>query len=186
MLDLFFFSQLNSLVPLLSVNITNGECDVKLNVKQAFFKKILFFLKKSELGGNFHILSDLTGADFVNINKRFKCFYNLLSIYNTKRILISFTVNEFDSIESINDIFYNSLWYERELWDMFGIFVLNHLDLRRILTDYGFEGFPLRKNFPVIGFFDITYDFFQKTILFNTIELSQNFNEYNYINPWKI
>ena len=123
--------------------------------------------------------------DYPNFNKRFEIVYNLLSVQFNQRIIIKTYISEINILYSINSIFKGSCWFEREIWDLFGVFFTKHPDLRRILTDYGFEGFPLRKDFPVIGFLEISYDDKIKAIKFNKIENLQEFRNFNYkTNPW--
>jgi len=171
----------------------------KLNILYLFIKKdylfeFLFILKKNLLFKYF-LLIDLTAVDFLKINKRFILCYNYLNIFFNYRIYLYFYVNNLfnyfnlieikNMISSISNIFSNAVWLEREVWDMFGIFFFNHPDLRRILTDYGFQSFPLRKDFPLTGFYEIRYDETLKIIIYESLNLIQEYRFFNFINPWK-
>jgi NADH-quinone oxidoreductase subunit C len=139
----------------------------------------------------FDILSDLIGLDLLKENNiRFKLNYILTNVqYN---IYIGVTVNttyinSFNAeINSISNVWLNANWLERENWDMFGIVFLNHNDLRRIFTDYGFNGFPLRKDFPLCGYVELRYDDEYKMLLYEPVEFSQEYRVFNFINPWDI
>lgn len=171
----------------------------KLNIFYLFIKKnylfeFLFILKKNLLFKYF-LLIDLTAVDFLKQKKRFLLCYNYLNIFFNYRMYLYFYVNNlfnnFNFIEmknmifSISNIFSNAFWLEREVWDMFGIFFFNHPDLRRILTDYGFQSFPLRKDFPLTGFYEIRYDETLKIIVYESLNLIQEYRFFSFINPWK-
>jgi NADH:ubiquinone oxidoreductase subunit C len=128
---------------------------------------------------------DLTCIDFPNKSKRFVLVYNLMSYRFNTRLIIQTQLSELESIPSIVAIHPCSNWLEREVWDMFGVFFSNHPDLRRILTDYGFEGFPLRKDFPLMGFVEVRYDDQKKTIVYEPVELSQQYRTFTFNNPWE-
>jgi len=138
-----------------------------------------------------NILGDITAIDMIKFIKkneyknRFKLFYNFLSIIFNFRIFIIKDHNELNFSYSLTDLFKSSGWLEREIWDFFGIIFKNNLDLRRILTDYGFEGFPLRKDFPLIGFLEINYDENKKCLNFIDIEISQEFRSFKFLSPWE-
>jgi NADH:ubiquinone oxidoreductase subunit C len=145
-----------------------------------FLKKSFFFL--------FEVLLDIIVCDFILKKKyfRYSITYIILSLkYNVKFYITSF-LNEFDSLMSITKLYTNANWYEREVWDMFGIFFLSHPDLRRILTDYGFYYFPLRKDFPLTGFFELAYNDKKKKIIQNPVSLTQEYRFFNLKNNWII
>lgn len=121
------------------------------------------------------MLSDITAIDNVNKPKRFTLVYNLLSILYNIRMFIYVPLGYFESIITLTSIYPCANWYEREVWDLFGILFIHHNDLRRILTDYGFIGFPLRKDYPLSGYKEIYYDFFVETLLYKNIKLNQKF-----------
>lgn len=131
-------------------------------------------------------LADITAVDQLGFSKfnRFQLNYSLLSHYFKARLNVVINILEDESVSSVDSIYKGSAWLEREVWDMFGIFFANHPDLRRILTDYGFEGFPLRKDFPVTGYSDIRYDDTQKCLVYEPLELSQELRVFDTLSPW--
>lgn len=154
-------------------------------------KNLLFSLAclKSHIKFQYKILSCISGVDYLGttLNKfyRFSIVYDLLSlIYNT-RVRVKIFLNELSLISSSTKIYINANWWEREVWDMYGIWFENHPDLRRILTDYGFDGFPLRKDFPLIGYFEVAYDLKKKRIISKPCEFSQEFRNFTFENSWK-
>lgn len=132
----------------------------------------LTFFKKN-IGYQFALLSCISGVDLLQTTYRFLVSYDLLSISFNFRLRVKTFLNEYDVLFSSVAIFINSNWWEREIWDMFGIFFDGHPDLRRLLTDYGFEGYPLRKDFPVVGYNEIYYNHNSKTIMYKTLQFSQ-------------
>ncbi len=165
------------------VKLSKGEYHIYLKDYNDI-EKILFFLKYN-LMSQFKILIDICGIDFIqNSNNRFEISYNILSIKYWVRFHIKIKITEFTAVPSIIRIFKNANWYEREIWDMFGIFFKNHKDLRRILTDYGFDGFPLRKDFPQTGYIELRYNNDFKHLIYEPIELSQDFRSFDFISPW--
>jgi NADH:ubiquinone oxidoreductase subunit C len=148
------------------------------------------FLLKNSLLFNISSLVDVFAVDWVWKQHRFSIFYNLYSfLYNYRLFLIIdvkvtsvciFSVG----VESLMHLFLSANWLEREVWDLFGIYFYNHVDLRRILTDYGFVGFPLRKDFPLSGFKEIRYDDNLKVIVSENLKLMQDFRVFSFINPW--
>jgi len=148
-------------------------------------RRVLFFLKYSHFM-QFKILIDLVAIDFLNNYNRFELVYNLLSVRYNLRIFIKIYLNELFITNTISDLFLSSNWSEREVWDMFGIFFKGHKDLRRILNNYGFNGYPLRKDFSLIGYLGVRYDDCDKYILSESIEMSQSNLEFLHLkSPWK-
>lgn len=148
-------------------------------------------LLKNSLLFNINALIDMTGIDWlIRIPCRFSIYYNFYSyIYNYRLLIvidmpIYLTYFYGVGIESLCSVFPSANWLEREIWDMYGIYFYNHFDLRRILTDYGFNGFPFRKDFPLIGFKEIRYDDTYKVIIYENIKLMQEYRVFNFINPW--
>jgi NADH/F420H2 dehydrogenase subunit C len=139
---------------------------------------------KLHINSLYTLLSNVTGVDLIEMQYRFAVVYELLSIKNNQRMTIKVFVNEVTPVPSLVSVFKNSNWWEREVWDMFGIFFENHPDLRRILTDYGFQGFPLRKDFPLSGFVEVQYDDSTKKVEIYPLTLTQEMRKYNYENPW--
>lgn len=175
---------INYLLKILPIYGFNGyDNNIILLVPSKKLKKILFFLKKHS-NSQYKVLTDIVGIDFINKRKRFKIIYNLLSILYNSRIFLQISIYEKQTISSITKIYKNSNWFEREVWDMFGIFFFKHPDLRRILTDYGFEGFPLRKDFPVTGFLELQYNENKKNIIYTPINISRKFYSFSFENTW--
>lgn len=146
--------------------------------------KILCFLKNNQFCC-FKMLLDIYAVDFLQKKTRFSLNYLLRSLKYNYLITLQFDLSESSNVDSICTLYKNSNWIEREVWDMHGIFFDNHPDLRRILTDYGFEGFPLRKDFPLSGFKEVRYDDSQKRVVSEQIELAQEFRLFNFESPWK-
>lgn len=144
---------------------------------------ILYFLKRNT-NSQFKILTDISCSDFPERINRFELNYHLLSIKYNVRLNVKTYLDEITNIESINTLYSNSVWSERELWDLFGVYFKNNNDLRRILTDYAFEGHPLRKDFPLTGYYELVYDNNQKLILNQFLETTQEFRLYQYSNSW--
>ena len=165
----------------------------KLNNEQVFIihkKNILLTMLclKEHIKYQYKILSYISGLDFLstkfNSNFRFGIVYDLLSVKFKSRLRLKIYLNDMATTPSIMSIFINANWWEREVWDMFGIWFFNHKDLRRILTDYGFDGFPLRKDFPISGYIDVYYDPEKKRIVSKPIELAQEFRVFTFENLW--
>ncbi|KAF5303991.1 hypothetical protein FQA39_LY01776 [Lamprigera yunnana] len=145
---------------------------------------VLQFLKDHH-NAQFACLSDLTALDVPSRQYRFEVVYNLLSLRYKSRIRVKTYTDELTPIESVNDIYKAANWYEREVWDMFGVFFANHPDLRRILTDYGFQGHPLRKDFPLSGYVEVRYDDELKRVVVEPLELTQEFRKFDLSAPWE-
>lgn len=148
-----------------------------------YIVKFLFFLKMhSQM--LLEQLIDLSAIDFQEKKYRFEVYYHLLSIKNNFRLLVTTNVNENAFLNSVTSLFSSANWLEREVWDMFGIFFWGHPDLRRILTDYGFKGHPLRKDFPMTGFVEIRYDSIRKRICYEPVSLAQEYRVFKLENAW--
>lgn len=172
---------LNRILPIILFQKFNTEISLVVKVKDILTS--LLILKKSILY-QFNLLTAISGVDFYNNKYRFNVTYELLSLTYNTRVRVKVFLNEIDSVPSIVEIFQNANWWEREIWDLYGIFFSNHPDLRRILTDYGFEGYPLRKDFPVYGYVEVFYDSIQKRILIESLELSQEYRVFSFDTPW--
>ena len=155
-----------------------------LNLKQSLLIKAVKILKENE-NLKFNQFIDLTAVDYPNKKNRFEMVYIFLSVEFNLRIIVKFFINENDSVESITNLFPAANWYEREVWDLFGITFNNHPDLRRLLTDYGFIGHPLRKDFPLSGNVEVKYDLNEKKVVYEPIKLTQSFREFDFESPWK-
>jgi len=161
--------------------IINGELIIKVPNKK--IKKILYFLK-NHTQSQYKILSDICAVDYPWKKNRFEVIYNVLSIAFNSRLTLLVSIEEKNSIESITDVHSVAGWFEREIWDMFGIFFVGHNDLRRILTDYGFKGHPLRKDFPLTGFIEVRYINNEKRILAEEVSLAQDYRTFYFNNNW--
>ncbi|KAH0949374.1 hypothetical protein HN011_001889 [Eciton burchellii] len=144
-----------------------------------------FTFLKDHHNTQFVNLTDITALDVPSRQYRFELIYNLLSLRYNSRIRVKTYTDELTPVDSINSIFKAADWYEREVWDMFGVFFSNHPDLRRILTDYGFEGHPLRKDFPLSGYVEVRYDDEQKRLVIEPLELTQEFRKFELAAPWE-
>jgi NADH:ubiquinone oxidoreductase subunit C len=131
------------------------------------------------------MLIDILVIDYPGKEKRFSLIYCLLSLKYNVRIKVKIFIDELTSVNSITNIYKSSCWMEREVWDMNGIFFENHPDLRRILTDYGFEGYPLRKDFPLSGYTEVRYDDSQKRVVLENLEMSQEYRVFNFNSSWE-
>ena len=145
---------------------------------------IIKFLKDNEKLF-FNQLIDITAIDYPSRELRFEIVYLLISLKLNQRILIKTSINENDNIESISSVHKSANWYERECYDLFGIKFLNHPDLRRIMTDYNFEGHPLRKDFPLTGHNEVSYSEKEKKIVYEKVKLSQEYRNFDYSSPWE-
>ena len=140
---------------------------------------------KSNKGTKFRQLIDITVVDYPEKDQRFKVVYLFLSHELNQRIILSYLINENEIIPSLTSIFPAANWMEREIFDMYGVKIKNHPDLRRILTDYGFEGHPLRKDFPLTGHEEVRYSEDQKKVIKEPVKLEQNYRNFDYESPWE-
>ena len=145
---------------------------------------VLMFLRND---GNcqFKILIDICGVDYPQRSPRFEVVYNLLSLTQNQRIRIKLLIDEENSVPTATGVYSAAGWFEREAWDLYGIIFSNHDDLRRILTDYGFEGHPLRKDFPLTGHVEVRYDESQKRVVYDPVKLTQDFRTFDFLSPWE-
>lgn len=139
---------------------------------------------KLHINYQYKLLSCISGVDFMHFKYRFAVVYDFLSLVYNTRLRLKVYINEITPVNSIVNIHRNADWWEREVWDMYGIYFNNHPDLRRILTDYGFEGYPLRKDFPLSGYVDLKYDQSKKRIVLETVQLPQEFRSFSFEMPW--
>jgi NADH-quinone oxidoreductase subunit C len=133
----------------------------------------------------FKQVMDICGVDYPERDERFEVVYNLLSLKHNQRVRVKVTTNETDPVPSVTSVFSAANWYEREVWDLYGVFFTDHPDLRRILTDYGFEGHPQRKDFPLTGYVEMRYDEEQKRVVYRPVELVQEFRRFDFLSPWE-
>ena len=140
---------------------------------------------KTEPACRFTSLVDITAVDYPERPKRFDVVYHFLSMYQNQRIRLRVAVREEDMVPSITDVHPSANWFEREVFDMFGILFSGHPDLRRILTDYGFRGYPLRKDFPTTGYTEVRYDEVQKRVVYEPVKLVQEYRQFDFMSPWE-
>ena len=162
--------------------IENNELMIEIN--EANLIKVVQFLKSNEKL-KFRQLIDIAGVDYPEEEKRFKLVYLFLSHENNERIKLSIKLESNQIINSITKIFPSANWMEREVFDMYGIKFKNHPDLRRILTDYGFKGHPLRKDFPLTGFNEVRYSEKEKKVIYEPVKLEQNYRKFDFESPWE-
>ena len=157
---------------------------IQISVKPDELIFTLEFLKDNDIC-QFRQLTDIAGVDFPERPNRFDIIYHFLSFKNNVRIRVKTEISENESIQSIIPIFPAANWFEREAFDMYGIHFKGHPDLRRILTDYGFEGYPLRKDFPLTGNVEVRYDEMEKKIIYEPVKLQQDYRNFDIQSPWE-
>ena len=162
--------------------IKNSELTIEINENDLI--EVIQFLKSNEKC-KFRQLIDIAGVDYPDSEKRFQLVYLLLSHENNIRIKVSTQFQLDQTINSITKIFPSANWMEREVFDMYGIKLKNHPDLRRILTDYGFKGHPLRKDFPLTGFNEVRYSEKEKKVIYEPVKLEQNYRNFDFESPWE-
>jgi NADH-quinone oxidoreductase subunit C len=133
----------------------------------------------------FEVLIDIAGVDYPARQNRFDVVYHLLSVRKNLRLRLKLETDEDTSVPSVIAVFPNANWYEREAYDMYGILFSDHPDLRRLLTDYGFDGYPLRKDFPLTGYKEVRYDDEQKRVVYEPVRLTQEFRQFDFESPWE-
>ena len=174
----------------------NSELGTKINKTEIKHNQIYIEIDKDDLidvilfiktnkDTKFKQLIDITVVDYPEQTQRFKVVYLLLSHEFNQRVIISYFINENEVITSLTSIFPSANWMEREVFDMYGVNFKDHPDLRRILTDYGFEGHPLRKDFPLTGHTEVRYSEEKKSVINEPVKLEQNFRNFDYESPWK-
>jgi NADH-quinone oxidoreductase subunit C len=146
--------------------------------------RVLTFLRDDQ-ACQFKILVDVTAVDWPDRPERFEVVYNLLSLSGNRRVRVKLSATDETPVPSVTAVFSAAGWCERETWDLFGIFFADHPDLRRILTDYGFEGHPLRKDFPLTGYVEVRYDDEQKRVVYEPVKLVQEFRTFDFLSPWE-
>ncbi|WP_415184146.1 NADH-quinone oxidoreductase subunit C [Phaeovulum sp.] len=166
----------------ISTEITHGELVVHITLNGLV--DFVEFLK-SDGSCRFSTLVDITAIDWPQRPARFDMVWQFLSMYRNQRIRIKAAIRETDMVPSITSVHRSANWFEREVFDMFGILFSGHPDLRRILTDYGFRGFPLRKDFPTTGYVELRYDEVQKRVVYEPVELTQEYRQFDFLSPWE-
>ncbi len=166
----------------LSSHVSNNEL-----VIEAIPSKIVNLIDFLRMNPNlqFSTLIDVTAVDYPEREKRFDVVYHLLSMYQNLRIRVKVSINDEDLVPTISVIHKAADWYEREVFDMYGIKFSEHPDLRRLLTDYGFQGHPLRKDFPTTGYSEVRYDEAQKAVIYEPVNLTQEYRQFDFMSPWE-
>lgn len=167
---------------LLDAKVFRGELALTVDITQ--ITSILLKLREDN-GGGFTQLTELTAVDYPERSKRFELVYQLLSVNHNQRIRLLAPIADGDVVPSVSSIFSSAVWAEREVWDMYGIFFSDHPDLRRLLTDYGFEGHPLRKDFPLTGTVETRYDEREGRVIYEPVTLTQEFRDFDFMSPWE-
>ena len=165
-----------------SASVEHGELNVKARADRIV--QVLQFLRDDPLC-KFSVLIDLCGVDYPSRAKRFDVVYHLLSMHNNMRVRVKAAIAEENTIPTVTSVYPAADWFEREAFDMYGIVFSGHPDLRRILTDYNFEGYPLRKDFPLTGHVEVRYDDEQKRVVYEPVKLVQEFRNFDYLSPWE-
>lgn len=165
-----------------SADIAYGE--LNLRVKATDIVGVLMRLR-DDAACLFHCFIDLADADYPAREKRFDVVYHLLSLKLNHRVRVTVETDEMNAVPSVIAVFPAANWFEREAYDLYGIYFSEHPDLRRILTDYGFEGHPLRKDFPLTGFVEVRYDDEQKRVVYEKVRLAQEFRNFDFLSPWE-
>ena len=146
--------------------------------------KLLTFLRDDQ-NCQFKQLMDVTAVDRPDREARFDIVYNMLSLKHNQRVRVKLAADASTPVPSVTAVFSSANWFEREVWDLFGVFFSDHPDLRRIMTDYGFEGHPLRKDFPLTGYVEVRYDPDQKRVVYEPVKLPQEFRSFDFMSPWE-
>ena len=166
----------------MGISIAHDELMVTARAEQIVM--VVTFLRDDPMC-LFKVLVDICGTDYPERPKRFDVVYNLLSLVHNQRIRIKVEADDETPVPSITAVHNSANWFEREIWDMYGVMFSDHPDLRRLLTDYGFEGHPLRKDFPLTGFVETRYDEERKRVVYEPVKLSQEFRKFDFLSPWE-
>jgi NADH-quinone oxidoreductase subunit C len=162
----------------------HGEPELTVHVKPETIIAVLTHLR-DDPGCQFYAFIDITAVDWPQREKRFDVVYHLLSPTQNARIRIKIEVGEDETVTSATGVFPGANWFEREVYDLYGIVFTGHPDMRRILTDYGFDGHPLRKDFPLSGFVEVRWDDEQKRVVYSPVQLAQEFRNFDFLSPWE-
>ncbi|MDP6883891.1 MAG: NADH-quinone oxidoreductase subunit C [Rhodospirillales bacterium] len=158
--------------------------ELSLVTQRGAVVSVLTFLR-DDVNCQFQQLLDVCGVDFPGREQRFEVVYNLLSLTHNRRIRVKVRTDEETPVPSATGDFSSAGWWEREAWDLFGIYFADHADLRRIMTDYGFEGHPLRKEFPLTGYVEVRYDDELKRVVYEPVKLTQEYRNFDFLSPWE-
>ena len=167
---------------IISSNIKHNQ--IYINIEENNLTEVILFLKTNSIT-KFRQLIDITAVDYPERDRRFKMIYLLLSHETNSRIIIDYDIKEGEVVTSLTSIYPSANWMEREVFDMYGIDFKDHPDLRRILTDYGFKGHPLRKDFPLTGHNEVRYSEEEKKVIYEPVKLEQNYRNFDFSSPWE-
>jgi NADH/F420H2 dehydrogenase subunit C len=176
------FEDFKNLIPLLTLQQIKGELILVVSVKNLLLS---INTLKSHIGFQYNLLSCISCVDLLNQTYRFSVVYDLLSLTFNSRLRLKIFIDEVNFVPSLVNIFINANWWEREVWDLYGVYFDQHNDLRRILTNYGFEGHPMRKDFPISGYVELRYDESKKRIVTEPVQLTQEFRSFTFETPWQ-
>ncbi|MEO0911540.1 MAG: NADH-quinone oxidoreductase subunit C [Pseudomonadota bacterium] len=167
---------------LIEAAVVRGE--LVATVSPSAISAFVSFLK-TDANCQFTTLVDITAVDFPERDKRFEVVYHFLSMTQNQRIRVKLNLREGEIVPSITEVHPSANWFEREVFDMYGIMFSGHPDLRRILTDYGFRGYPLRKDFPTTGYVEVRYDEAEKRVIYEPVALTQEYRQFDFMSPWE-
>ena len=179
-LEDFFQSKFSD--EIISTDISYDQLTLNINVSS--LEQITSFLKLNSVC-QFRTLIDITAVDYPEEEYRFQLIYHYLSMHQNIRIRIKIPVKDEEIVPSITSVFPAANWFEREVFDMYGILFGNHPDMRRLLTDYGFKGHPLRKDFPTTGYLEVRYDQEKKKVIYEPVKLNQEYRRFDFVSPWE-
>lgn len=166
----------------LAATVDRGE--LTITVEAQSIVRVLSFMR-DDVNFQFRQLMDVCGVDYPGREQRFEVVYNLLSLTHNRRIRVKIWTDEHTPVPSVTGVFSSANWWEREAWDLFGILFADHPDLRRMLCDYGFEGHPLRKDFPLTGYVEVRYDADRKRVVYEPVKLEQEYRNFDFLSPWE-
>ena len=167
---------------LLGQEVSKGQLTIL--VRRDSILKVLTFLRDDQ-NCQFKQLVDVCGVDYPQREERFEVVYNLLSLKHNQRIRVKLSAGEDDPVDSACEVFSSAIWFEREVFDLYGVYFADHPDLRRILTDYGFDGHPQRKDFPLTGYVQVRYDPVLRRVVYEPVKLTQEFRTFDFESPWE-
>lgn len=177
-------NKLTKILPVIRLEVYNNK-DISLTVPTKYLNKVLLLIR-NHFNYQFKTLICISGIDYPKNYYRFQIAYEFLSFKFNARLRVKTLVNDLTPVNSIENIFLSAAWWESEIWDMFGLFFINQNNLTRILTDYGFVGFPLRKDFPLSGFVELKYSTIKSRVVYEQIELNQEYRNFDFLCPWDI
>lgn len=160
------------------------EGELVVHARRDDIVKVLTFLR-DDVNCRFKQVMDICGVDYPGREERFDVVYNLLSLNHNTRVRVKVRTDETTPVPSATGVFSTAAWFEREVWDLYGVLFSAHPDLRRLLTDYGFQGHPLRKDFPLTGYVEMRYDDEKKRVVYEPVSLTQEFRHFDYLSPWE-